>query len=39
MGTMDKIDVSQDRDKWRALVNEVMNIWFRKKQAISWLGE
>jgi hypothetical protein len=23
---MDKIDVAQDRDQWRALVNTVMNI-------------
>jgi hypothetical protein len=24
---MDWIDVAQDRDPWRALVNTVMNIW------------
>jgi hypothetical protein len=26
-GGMDWIDVSQDRDQWRALVNMVMNLW------------
>jgi len=26
-GDMDWIDVAQDRDRWRALVNAVMNIW------------
>jgi hypothetical protein len=24
---MDWIDVGQDRDKWRVLVNTVMNLW------------
>jgi hypothetical protein len=24
MGCMDWIDLAQDRDKWRALVNEIM---------------
>ena len=26
-GGMDKIDLAQDRDRWQALVNEVINIW------------
>jgi hypothetical protein len=26
-GVMDWIDVAQDRDEWRALVNTVMNLW------------
>jgi hypothetical protein len=26
-GGMDWIDLTEDRDQWRALVNTVMNIW------------
>ena len=26
-GGMDGIDLAQDGERWRALVNEVMNIW------------
>ena len=26
-GGMDWIELAEDRDKWQALVNEVMNLW------------
>jgi len=27
MGDMDWINLAQNRDRWRALVNAVMNLW------------
>jgi hypothetical protein len=27
MGGMDWIDMAQDRDRWRAVVSAVMNLW------------
>jgi hypothetical protein len=27
MGCIDWIDVAQDRDQWRALMNMVVNLW------------
>jgi hypothetical protein len=30
-GGMDWIDLAQDKDKWRALVNTVMNLWVPEK--------
>jgi hypothetical protein len=30
-GGMDGINLDQDRDQWRALVNMVMNLWVIRK--------
>jgi hypothetical protein len=36
---MDWIDVAQDMDQWRAVVNMVMNLGFRKLLGNSWVAE
>ena len=36
---MDWIYLAQDRDRWQALVNAVMNSRLHKMRGISWLAE
>jgi hypothetical protein len=36
---MDLINVAQNRDKWQALVNTVMDLVFHKVLESSWLAE
>ena len=38
-GSMDWIDLTQDRDRWRVLVNAVVNLRFRKTRGLSWPAE
>jgi hypothetical protein len=35
---MDWIDLSQDRDKWQALANMVMNFRIPENKGIPWLA-
>ena len=35
MGSMDCIDLAEDRDRWQALVNAVMNLWVHQIRGIS----
>ena len=37
-GGMDWIELAKDRDRWRALVSTVMNLWVPKMRGISGLA-
>ena len=39
LGDMYWIELSQDRDRWRALVSKVMNLWIPKMRGISSIAE
>ena len=39
VGSMNWIDLAQDRDRWWALLNAVMNLLFRQMWRISWTAE
>jgi hypothetical protein len=36
---MDWIDLAEDRNRWQALVNMVINFGFHKMRGISWLAK